>query len=798
MIRQLNLSGLLMAMVFTASLRAAPSDSTATALASSFIWTGQSESQQKRGDCVGFRKTFQVASPGARTIMHVYADARYVLWINGDYVERGPSRFEPAAPEYDSIDITRHLRSGDNSIAILVISRISNGKVRMHSPGLTARVERAAKILCGTDDTWKWSDQTSYRQVTTDWANMFDVIDSRVGGGDWTRADYDDSKWTGARLLTQKTWGPLSASRIPLLREMPVEPAWNGRDSWPVTLNAGESLSFKFPRMVLAYAEIDVDAEEGSELQLTWTPQTRITCRAGRQKILTTDTHSIHEGGVRVKTGRAVLHGVKFIERLYPFDRTGSFQCSDPLLNKLWTTCVRGLEVTSEDAYVDCTDRERVEWMDCDPPAFDVTRVAMTGRAADGSAVHADPRLLEVMLRRTALTLQPGGWVKAHTCSDRFDIHAKMEDRACDWVQGARRYYESCGRTEVIGEIWPAVVAQMNYFLDRRTARGLVLAREWVVWGNPVGYQTCEGTALNAFVCRALADAAFLGGLIGEKKQARAFEQASADLARAINTRLWDEKAGTYFGGYYDLADAKKAPDYRKLNLKVEDNRIEPTRHAALFALDQGVVPPDRRDGVVKYLMANPPRENDIMQYYYYFKVQYAVDDPGQDLAVQEKMRAEWKDMAISPYEATFEGLHSWGSQAHGYGMFPAFFLSSHVLGVRLDGPAQNRTILIEPRLAGLTDASGSVGTEFGPVRVCWKHEPGGWRFDIDTSGLSKGVSVRLHLPVGNGELSAELDGKNLKVGRGKVQWQGRWLEVPLAPGKHQGSWKTPVVIDIR
>ena len=166
---------------------------------------------------------------------------------------------------------------------------------------------------------------------------------------------------------------------------------------------------------------------------------------------------------------------------------------------------------------MDCTDRERVEWMDCDPPAFDVTRVAMAGPTADGKEIFADPRLLEEMLRRTAYTLQPGGWVKAHTSSDRFDIHAKMEDRACDWVEGARRYYESCGQTEVIREIWPAIVAQMNYFLDRRTSRGLVLAREWVVWGDPVGYQTCEGTALNAFVSRALADAAFLGNLIGEK-----------------------------------------------------------------------------------------------------------------------------------------------------------------------------------------------------------------------------------------------------------------------------------------
>ena len=439
---------------------------------------------------------------------------------------------------------------------------------------------------------------------------------------------------------------------------------------------------------------------------------------------------------------------------------------------------------------MDCADRERVEWMDCDPPAFDVTRVAMAGMTDKGKTVYADPRLLEEMLRRTAYTLQPDGWVKAHTCSDRFDIHAKMEDRACDWVEGARRYYESSGKTEVIREIWPAIVAQMNYFLDRRTPRGLVLAREWVVWGDPVGYQTCEGTALNAFIYRALSDAAFLGNLIGEKKQANQFDRAARELAHAINTVLWNETAKTYYGGYYDLAAARKAADYRPLKLKVENNLIEPTRHAALFALDQGVVPANRETDVTAFLMNQAPNDNAIMQYYYFFKLQYAADAPEQDLGVLNKQRAEWKDMAESPYGASFEGLHSWGSQAHCYGMFPAYFLSSYVLGVRLDGAAQRKTVIIEPRLADLTQASGTVVTEFGPVSVSWKWEAGRWNYAVDAAKLPKGISIRLRLPVGAGEFSAQLDEVELKTGAKKVKRAGRWLEVPLAPGTHQGFWK--------
>ena len=146
--------------------------------------------------------------------------------------------------------------------------------------------------------------------------------------------------------------------------------------------------------------------------------------------------------------------------------------------------------------------------------------------------------------------------------------------------------------------------------------------------------------------------------------------------------------------------------------------------------------------------------------------------------------------MAESPYEATFEGLHSWGSQAHGYGMFPAYFLSADVLGVRLDGPVQKRSVFIEPRLGDLTAAAGTVGTEFGPVSIAWKQEGTQWNYQIDASKLPNGTAVRLRLPVGTGKSSAQLDDVPLKAGVQGVKHQGRWLEVSLTLGKHHGFWK--------
>jgi hypothetical protein len=73
----------------------------AQTLPGKFIWRGTAE--PNAGYTV-FRKTFFAPDVSAATL-NLFADARYVLWINGQYVQRGPCRFDPAGPEYDSLDV---------------------------------------------------------------------------------------------------------------------------------------------------------------------------------------------------------------------------------------------------------------------------------------------------------------------------------------------------------------------------------------------------------------------------------------------------------------------------------------------------------------------------------------------------------------------------------------------------------------------------------------------------------------------------------------------------------------------
>ena len=85
-------------------------------------------------------------------------------------------------------------------------------------------------------------------------------------------------------------------------------------------------------------------------------------------------------------------------------------------------------------------------------------------------------------------------------------------------------------------------------------------------------------------------------------------------------------------------------------------------------------------------------RDKHIMVYYYVIKQLYALDEPTLDLRVLDLFRNRWAAMAASPWQSSWEGF-DWGSHAHIYGMYPGYFLSAYVLGVRRDAPVAERVL---------------------------------------------------------------------------------------------------------
>ena len=117
----------------------------------------------------------------------------------------------------------------------------------------------------------------------------------------------------------------------------------------------------------------------------------------------------------------------------------------------------------------------------------------------------------------------------------------------------------------------------------------------------------------------------------------------------------------------------------------------------------------------------------------------------------------------------------------HCYGIVPGPILSSYVLGVRRDRPVWERKLIIEPHLADLEFAKGTVVTEFGPVPVSWQKRGDRLEFEIT---VPEEVEATLALPDRSQAGTIELDGRTVPLTKG-----GHRVTLVLSPGVHSGTY---------
>ena len=794
---------------------------TASGLQSAMIWSSSvPDGKQKY---VAFRKTFDLnEAPANAAKLRIFADSRYLLWINGQYILRGPCRFNPKRAEFDVVDIRTFLKKGKNVMVVLAhnYGNAVNGHIMKHSPGITADLKISGKEIIRTDSTWRYNDQTRYRDSPESWNTVPDVIDARIDAGDWISADYNDSGWLFANSIDGGNWGEMFPREIPLAKETELKnlrllPSRKLLSSaLPIELKAGQEILVDFGQMSMAYTSMDLDGEAGSRLTMQYALRYKngkpaemygngnhYTARSGLQNFMTTDQWGSHYMLVKCDSGHVKLLGIRITDRRYPFNRIGSFNCSDSILTHLWKMAQNTIEVTSDDGY-GSDARERNEWIqDSGKASFSTTRVGSAGQDDDGKPVFSDPRLLKNMLRHAAQSQLPNGQLLATFPTDRGpeDCHYIIDDYSCQWFEALKTYYEATGDKKFVREMWPALMAQINWFLNHRTKRGLLLAREYTSFDNPFAYITCEGATINAFFYSALKSSEYLAGVLGESQKMEEFKKSADDLKIAFNREFWNEQVSAYNSAFYD------------------GKSYAPTAHAQLIALHYGLVPGKRQASVqnwfltnyknpgMKHICTNPDFEKMVNQkagiempvtYFWVFSQLYRMDSDKLDREAIQEIRRRWTPMVVFQQDAgtlcesfTDEKGEGASESCHNYGSVPAFFLSSYVLGVRTDGPAWKKQIVIEPRLGDLTNASGVVVTQSGPVTVSWKRSDKGNPLEY-TVHIPSGIHATLHLPKLSEKPNLTMNGKILiskGVAAKGIKTEGRWIVIQNIPENCSG-----------
>ena len=690
---------------------------------------------------------------------HIFADAKYSLWINGRYVLNGPARFNPKGPEFDSIELAGSLRPGNNTVAVLVYQhndRGDSGQHIRHPGGLTMWIEGSGNDIA-TDTSWKASSNTRFQPAKVRWENFTERIDARREY-DCLSDRFDDSAWDAATRIDGKLWGPLAPRTIPLLAETSL------KAKLPFTLPATTgSFDVAFDKAAVVAVQIDFEAEAGTSVEIFGNT---FVARSGRQVYRTLDTFGFginRRPVVRITASKPiVVHDLQFINRVYPFT-TGSFTSSDARLDCLWAASINTILNVSEDGYHDCP-WERAEWMgDIATVEYPITRVALVG--PDQS--YGDPRLLRSALKHIGESQLPDGRIRAHAPSDRMDIHGYIEDYSCLWVMALRQYLDDTGDLAFVQSQWPALTRQMALFLSLKQPDGLIKRREFVIFDNPLKYTTLEGATLNAFIYKALRESAYLATALGKTDEAAAYQKQAAELASAFNALLWD-------GAAYKASTTRIASG-------------APAWYANMIALAMNVVPADRAAGVRQGLLANAAGLSDTLMpetHHWLFQALYEMDSDAADQTVLDCIRKRWSQ-TYDASNVTRVTDESFGPRNfHNFGAAAAYDLAASVLGVTVDGPISNNRLLINPRLGDLASASGTVISRHGPVPVSWKREGAGLSFSFT---VPAGKQARVVIPAAKSPAALTLDGHSQALAI-----QGRSVVFQAGAGAHRGS------IDVR
>src|SRR4051812_4342967 len=176
-----------------------------------------------------FRRTFELRNVPAHAPARLTADSRYVLWVNGQEVGRGPARSQPSRQRYDAYDLAPYLVAGTNVVAVLVTYYGRATSFWQPAPAgsnshavlvFEARLsDRDGEEEFVSDAEWRVQHSAAWSLPGDPGASPegvpVEVYDARELPGGWREVEFDDSAWARAAVVSATHIGGLAESRPP-------------------------------------------------------------------------------------------------------------------------------------------------------------------------------------------------------------------------------------------------------------------------------------------------------------------------------------------------------------------------------------------------------------------------------------------------------------------------------------------------------------------------------------------------------------------------------------------------------
>ncbi len=680
------------------------------------------------------RKEFSVPFTPVRTTAWISGDTKYRCQVNGTLIAQGPAEVggdygNCESPEwwfYEGVDLKSCLQKGKNVIAADVMlgpqvqADYSMGRGAFLLELLIEGEGGEQFTLC-TDHTWRATLSSAETQPGT--------YDARHELRGWTTVDFDDSDWPQADIVStveQSQWN-LLPREIPMLAETRIppiavvsagKPAPHGL--FPLLLEPGGPHTFRlqFPREVAGYVFLDMKGGEGTrvDLDLRELPDVpggrteSVVLPAYRWSYRSRLLHGFEYMQVTVtfpadsQCGTPLtIHAIEAVFSSFPVEYRGSFECSNPFLNKLWAVGRWTNQLCMQSYHLDSPIHQ--EGLGC---TGDYMIEALISYCCFGEA-----RLARKDILRTAYLLK--------------QKHGRMFATSYSllWVWMVRDYWLHSGDEETVGEVMEAMHDLLDLFDSYIGESGLITEAPnymFMDWVNVRNYNLHHPPAsmgqgyMSAFYFRALQYGSELSRLCGDTDRAEVYDRLAVALKLAFNEHLWCPACGLYRDG---IPGATKSSPSQWLPADAQEDSFTVQTNALAVAV--GMAPADFGNIIMGKVMTD--EKLPMVQPYFMHFVFEALAKTNLFEKYAFGIMDRWSAL-LEEHPTSLKEMWDGGDYSHAWGASPTYQLSTRVLGVSVREPGFHSFSLC-PRLGRLRTARGVVPTPCGPIRVSWKREGG-------------------------------------------------------------------------
>ena len=736
------------------------------------------DERDRRFQC---RRTFEIDSIPEHAWINVTGDAKYTLYVNGEFINYGPARGHQSMWQYDRLDIAPYLKCGKNVIA---------AQVHKFGMGMTMYVYafdngfllsgKVNGVDISTADGWLFRHAPGYTPAVARGAAQHgfqEFFDCREAQDDWFMPDYteDDSWFTDlakdhARLAGCAPWYDFAQRSIPYLTRdiLPAKKRISISRHTPAVKDMTEKchIYYHYKQEKFQWEKSEVPGNEftfsggiaGQVVDLGEEMPCQLVFEFSGAKsgdvmeflafeMLSPDgtapdfnrlvphPRTFFAGQIIMKEGSyrhelSAPWGMRYVA-LWTNGNGFSVKVS---ARRMWAELDIQGEFTASDAKLQaiwdmCLQTQRCCMVDgyTDCPGRENAQWWGDAQveAANTFKITSDARLLARGLELVTGVLTPNGLtVGVAPTSSPLCV---MPDYTAFTLVTMYQHYMQTGSADLFVKSTSAVEKILHYFrYESSFCDGLVPYDErftaFFDW-CPALFRGHISTLLNGIWLYALQKSAILARAAGNTAMLEAVNEDIKRVSSAMEKYLYDPETGFFYDGLREDGSVQKSF----------------CPHAAAMAILTGLMPEKHDLWLEKILLplVKGNRESELLPTsYFIFYIFEALKLKGHGQEVIDCIRRWWGEMTDAGCSTTPEGYldtarKAYMSFCHAWSAHPLVHFSELLLGVRQLSPAWKK-VSITPLLLPGVDIAGKVPTPYGNISVTVKWVNGDADISID------------------------------------------------------------------